>query len=761
MKGSHTVGQALPDEVKDETKKSILRIEDQIMADMWHSEKSDDGILRVTIDRQDRLVNALSRSIMEELQELVESIRNDSSIRGVLFQSGKPGVFIAGADITEFEDLTDKAAAAEVSAFGQSVFQALEELKVPTVALISGACLGGGLEFALACRYRVASSHEKTKLGLPEVQLGLLPGWGGTVRLPRQIGLIDALPLVLSGRQLGGFQARSKGVVHEVVPPEALLSAGEKILKTHHEFGSASKLFRKSKKPGWQKFLEGTVAAKKFALKKARQQVMAKTHGHYPAPLMIIETFQKGLAADDRRRFRIEADGISELAANPVTRECIRLFFLSEEAKKPPEELNAEYDSKELKQAAVIGAGAMGAGIALLLARKGVATRLKDIKSEFVARGVKTVGDLLAKDTKRKKLTKRQAEEIFDRLSPATDYRGLKNADVVIEAVVEVPDIKRQVFAELAEATNSETVLATNTSSLLVRDVARDVPHPERVVGLHFFNPLHQMPLVEVIRTEQTSDEALAKAFAVVQRLGKTPVVVDDCAGFLVNRLLGPYMNEAGFLLAEVSDPLEIDKAAVDFGMPMGPLALSDLVGLDVAAHVAENLHEAYGDRMKPAPIWGALKQLLEKLGSQPKLLTNGGKAVQESVLRSITELRKASGTASNFRLSREAIAERLVFPVINEAAICLAEGVARTPEDIDLAMVFGTGFAPFRGGPLQYAQSIGIQTVVDGLQELAQSHPHLAPSDALLGFARRGSFAVSVEEAVSEMLDAASRAAG
>ena len=375
------------------------------MTEMWHSQKDDDGILRVTIDRKDRPVNALSRSIMEELRELVQSVRNDSAIRGVVFQSAKPGVFIAGADITEFEDLTDKTAAEEVSTFGQSVFQELEDLKVPTVALISGACLGGGLEFALACRYRVASTHEKTKIGLPEVQLGLLPGWGGTVRLPRQIGLINALPLVLSGRQLGGYQARSKGVVHEVVPPEALKNVGEKILKTHHEFGSASKLFRKSKKPGWQKFLEGTSAAQKFALKKARQQVMSKTHGHYPAPLMIIETFQKGLGADDKRKFKIEAEGISELAANPVTRECIRLFFLSEEAKKPPEELKAEFDSKELKQAAVIGAGAMGAGIALLLARKGVATRLKDIKPDFVANGVKTVRKLLAKDTKRKKLT--------------------------------------------------------------------------------------------------------------------------------------------------------------------------------------------------------------------------------------------------------------------------------------------------------------------------------------------------------------------
>lgn len=734
------------------------------MTEMWHSEKSDDGILRVTIDRQDRPVNALSRSVMEELRELVQSVKSDPSIRGVLFESGKSGTFIAGADITEFENLTDKAAAKKVSEFGQSVFQELEDLNVPTVALISGACLGGGLEFALACRYRVASTHEKTKLGLPEVQLGLLPGWGGTVRLPRQIGLIDALPLVLSGRQLGGYQARSKGVVHEVVPPEALTSVGEKILKTHHESGSATRLFRKSKKPGWRKFLEETSFAKKFALKKAHQQVMSKTHGHYPAPLAILETFQQGLMADDRRRFNIEAEAISELAANPVTRECIRLFFLQEEAKKPPEELNAEFDSKDLRQAAVIGAGAMGAGIALLLARKGVATRLKDIKPEYVSRGVKTVRDLLKKDTSRKKLTKRQAEEVYDRLSPTTDYRGLKNTDVVIEAVVEVTDIKRQVFAELADATSSETVLATNTSSLLVSDIARDVPHPERVVGLHFFNPPHQMPLVEVIRAEKTSDEALAKAFAVVQRLGKTPVVVGDCAGFLVNRLLGPYMNEAGFLLVEVADPMEIDKAAVDFGMPMGPLALSDLVGLDVAAHVADNLHEAYGERMKPAAIWDALKQLREKTGSQPKLLADGGRSVQKPVRRAIAKLKKSSGSKTNSQPGREAITKRLVFPVINEAAICLAEGVARKPEDIDLAMVFGTGFAPFRGGPLQYARSIGIQTVVDELEELSKTYPHLAPSEALRKFASRGSFeadAGNVSGVSGTQSEETSRAAG
>lgn len=711
------------------------------MADMWHHGETRDGILRVTINRKDKPVNALSRAVMEELRDLVHMVRNDNSIRGVLFQSGKPGVFIAGADITEFEDLTDEDAARETSEFGQGIFQELEDLRVPTVALIDGACLGGGLEFALACTYRVASTHEKTKLGLPEVQLGLLPGWGGTVRLPKLIGLVNAMPLILSGKQLGGFQARSKGLVGDVVPPEALDTVGEKILKTHFEFGSAKGLFRKPKQPGWQRAIANSGMVKKYALKKAMQQVMSKTQGLYPAPLMILDTFHKQMATDDRGGYQIEANAIASLAGSPVTRECIRLFFLSEEAKKPPEELTANCDSKQLQQAAVIGAGAMGAGIALLLARKGIATRLKDIKPEFVANGVKTVRKLLGKDVKRRKLSKRQAEMVADRISPTVDYCGLKHADVVIEAVLEDMDIKRKVFQELAAASSPETVLATNTSSLLVSDVAETTPHPERVVGLHFFNPPHQMMLVEVIHTPQTSPEALAKAFAVVQRLGKIPVVVGDCAGFLVNRLLAPYMNEAGFLLGELSDPMQIDRAAVDFGMPMGPLALSDLVGLDVAAHVAENMHAAYGDRMKQAPVWGRLKELKSDGQAKPTLLDKKTQQLRPTVASIVAELRREAGQSVSGPSSPKEIIERLVYPVVNEAARCLDEGIARNADDIDLAMVFGTGFAPFRGGPLQFAQSQGLGTVVEALDRMAVTHPHLAPSDALRRFAEQGSF--------------------
>lgn len=721
------------------------------MTEMWHFDEPKDGILRVLIDRQDKPVNAMSRSVLQELRELVQMIHGNSAIRGVLFESGKPGTFIAGADITEFEDLTGEAAAKEASQFGQSVFRELEELSKPTVALISGACLGGGLEFALACDYRIADTASKTKIGLPEVQLGLIPGWGGTVRLPKLIGLIEALPLILTGKQLNGLRARSKGVVDDTVPTEALDSVGEKILKAHFEHGNARRLFRKSRKPGWQKAIENLRFVKRYALNKAEQQVRKETHGHYPAPLAIVNTLRNGLSLNEQQKYELEATTISKLGGNAVTKECIRLFFLSEEAKKIPADVGAEFDAKEIRQAAVLGAGAMGAGIALLFAKKGIDVRLKDIKPEFVSQGVKTIRQLLSKDLKRKKLTEIQARDAEDRISPAIDYRGLRHADVVVEAVVEKLEIKRQVFNELAEATNPETVLATNTSSLLVSQIAEGIPHPERVVGLHFFNPPHRMPLVEIIRTEQTSPEALARSFAAVTRLGKTPVIVGDCAGFLVNRLLGPYMNEAGFLLAEVNDPLELEKAAVDFGMPMGPLALSDLVGLEVAAHVAENLHDAYGDRMKPAPLWGLLKELRESENVRPKLFEENGKQLQPAVMRSILQMRRDAGMLGAASISQEQIVERLIYPIINEAAMCLQEGIVRRSEDVDLAMVFGTGFAPFRGGPMQYALSVGLESIVSRMEAMSSRHPHLAPSEALKRFAAQGNFQVgSAQRAAS-----------
>ena len=701
---------------------------------MWHAELGASGLLQVRIDRQDKSANALSKTMLEELERLVAEIKRNSDVRGVMFLSGKKGNFIVGADVTEMKSMSGGAEAAELSKLGQRVFEQLEALHVPTVALISGACLGGGLEFAMSCRYRIADDHAKTLLGLPEVKLGLIPGWGGTVRLPKLVGLLEALPMILTGRMLSGRQARSKGLVHDMVPVEALPFVGEQLLRTVMKFGTASTIFTRPKRPLAARLTEAFPPLRKFAFNKAEGKVRHETKGHYPAPLAAIEALRAGFRQHPAVGFAAESAAIGRLADSPVTRECLRLFFLQEDAKKPQE--FADIATPPITDAAVLGAGAMGAGIALLMAQKGIWTRLKDIKPEFLAKGIATARKLIKSDLQRKRITPLQASDSLDRLRPTTDYAGLKNADLIIEAIVESLPIKQQVFRDLAEATSSTTVLATNTSSLLVSEIAQGIPHPERIVGLHFFNPPHQMPLVEIVRTVHTSSAALATAFALTQRLGKTAVIVKDCPGFLVNRLLSPYMNEAGWLLLEVSDPLELDRAAVAFGMPMGPLELTDLVGLEVGQHVAANMHAAYGERMLPAPLWAALKEIsvTEPSAAKSLLIGKGAKKkLNPAVLRAIAKVRQSgSFTVPGGTLSREELTQRMIFPLINEAARCLDEGIVSKPEDIDLAMVFGTGFAPFRGGPMRYAETIGFGKIVETLEKMSNGRPRLAPSDAL-----------------------------
>ncbi len=709
---------------------------------MWHSELSPDGLLSVRIDRQDKSVNALSKGMLDELDRLLAEVRRTPAVRGVMFFSGKPGNFIVGADVTEMKSIGGGSVAAELSQFGQRVFQSLESLPVPTVALISGSCLGGGLEFAMSCRYRIADDHAKTLLGLPEVKLGLIPGWGGTVRLPRLVGLIEALPMILTGRMVSGRQARAKGLVHDMVPTEALPFVGESLLQTVIKFGTARSIFKRPKRPLVARLTESFPPLRNYAFRRAEGETRKQTQGQYPAPLAAIDVLHAGFRQSPSIGFAAESAAIGRLADHPVTRECLRLFFLQEDAKKlTSPALDKSQASGALKNAAVLGAGAMGAGIALLMAQKGIWTRLKDINEEFVAKGIATARKLVQTDLQRRRITPLQASDTLDHLRPTTDYSGLKNADIVIEAVVERLPVKQQVFQELAQATSSSTVLATNTSSLLVRDVAAGVPNPERVVGLHFFNPPHQMPLVEIVRTEQSSPEAIATAFALTQRLGKTAVIVGDCPGFLVNRLLAPYMNEAGWLLLEVSDPLEIDRAAVAFGMPMGPLELTDLVGLDVAQHVATNMHAAYGERMLPAPLWNALKDLSAADPKSAKSLLIGkgrSKRLNPAVRKAIDKVRQSgSFTVPGGTPSREDITQRLIYPIINEAARCLDEHIVSKPDDIDLAMVFGTGFAPFRGGPMRFAEAVGFGKIVESLENSANGRPRLAPSDSLRKLAK------------------------
>ncbi len=735
------------------------------MATTWHQDSIEGGILRVRIDQKGRSVNSFSAGVLDELTELLACVRRDPTIRGVVFRSGKPGNFIAGADVTELKEIQGAEAAKNLSQRGQKVFQELADLPVPTVALISGSCLGGGLEFALGCTYRVADDDRRTLLGLPEVLLGLIPGWGGTVRLPRLVGLEDALGIILTGEMLNGRQARSKGLVHDVVPIEALDYVGEEIIRRHpveagpmssEKSTKAKPVFVSRTRPLRKRLAEINSLARKLTLNIAAKRIQARAHGHYPAPIKAIETIRAGALESPQAGFAAESKAIAELAEHPVTAELMRLFFLREDAKAPPNDLKLPIKPDSIQNAAVLGAGAMGAGIARILAEKGIWVRLKDIKPEYVAKGMDTIRKLTAGDVTRRRATPRQAEITLDHISPTTDYRGLKNADIVIEAVLEDLAIKQSVFRELSEATGPRTVLATNTSSLLVKDIAAGIPHPERIVGLHFFNPPHQMRLVEVVRTHKTSPEALATALAVVHRLGKTAIVTGDCAGFVVNRLLTPYMNEVGYLLTEVADPMDIERAAIRFGMPMGPLELTDLVGIDVAAHVAENMHKAYGSRMEPAPIWTRLKELRQQQkGISTKLIDRnwrGKRRLNPAIARVIAQLRKEHGRGRAV-LSRDAIVERLVFPVINEAARCIEEKIIEKPDHIDLAMVFGTGFAPFRGGPLRYADSVGLTKIIETLDRLAPDHPRLAPNEALR---RRAAERRPFLELTPELLNAA-----
>lgn len=698
------------------------------MAVMWHAGEPQDGVLWVEINWKERPVNALSRDTLNELSELIGHIRSDSVLRGVVFKSGKSGNFIAGADVTEFQKLRSPDEARQFVLQGQQIFDDLASLKVPTVALISGACLGGGLEFALACRWRIAADSRKTQIGLPEVMLGIVPGWGGTLRLPKAIGFAEAVPLLLTGRALNGRQAARKGVVHDAVPNEALDHVARTLLAT------GGRNVRPRKSGLVNGLIDRLGPLKRLVLWQATRQVLKTTHGHYPAPFEIIEVLRDGIGRSAEEHLSQVRDANVRLGQKPVTRELVRLFFLSEAAKKVPESLGVSVDADSIEHAAVIGAGAMGAGIALLAARRGIWTRLKDINPEFVARGMKTLRKLIATDVKRRRITALEGIQAFDHLSPATDYSGLKQADVIVEAVVEELDVKHQVFTDLAAATGPGCALATNTSSLTVAAIAAGTPDPSRVVGLHFFNPPHQMPLVEVVRGPQSNPQIVAKAAALAARIGKTLVLVGDCAGFLVNRILAPYMNEAGHLVAEVEDPLQIDRAAVEFGMPMGPLALIDLVGLGVSSHVSENLRAAYGERMEPAPIWQALRNSTDasKVGGMKVIeKTWTGKRLNPAVQAAVNDLARRS-SKQKMIFSHEEIIQRLVYPLINEAARCLDERIVERADDVDLAMVFGTGFAPFRGGPLRYADSVGVPKIVQTLDRLAATSPRFAPCDRL-----------------------------
>ncbi len=696
------------------------------------------GIGWLVLDDPERRMNVFTETVMRRLAELVEETDRlvaARQIRALVVWSAKPDSFVAGADVDAIA-LIDKAAEGEkASRLGQAVFHQVEKIDIPTVAAIHGVCLGGGTELALACRYRVASDSPRTRIGLPEVQLGILPAWGGTTRLPRLVGLQAALPILLTGEPVDASKARRIGLVDEVLPAHGFQGRVRDWTLAIADGGAP----RRMKRPLLTRLVDDTAPGRALALSTARKSVTLKTGGHYPAPLRLLDVLKEGLSASVDRSLRIEAAAAGELISGDISKNLIHVFHLRERAKK---ETGAALGVKArpVEHAAVLGAGVMGGGIAQILAYKGIRVRMKDVKHEAVASGLQHARGLFADAVERRKMKRREADQRMELIAGDVEYHGFADADLVIEAVVEKMEVKRSVLKEVEGHVKPDCVLATNTSSLSVDEMAKALARPEMFCGMHFFNPVHRMPLVEVVRGARSSDEAVATVYRLAIDLGKVPVVVADGPGFVVNRILGPYLNEAGWLLADGARVEEIDDAAREFGMPMGPIRLLDEIGLDIARHAASSLHAAFGQRMLPSPPLQALAGT-DRLGKKNgkgfyKYEDGKEKGVDGTIYQVLaTSLPKGAREGPD----DDEIRKRLALAMVNEAARTLSDRVVRRAGDVDLAMIMGTGFPPFRGGLLKFADDLGTDSVAASLQELADRvGPRFEPAPIVVELAAK-----------------------
>ena len=691
------------------------------------------GIAVVTFDLPGEPVNKLTSAARVELEALLSDLRDDPPTRAVVLISGKPDNFIAGADIEEFTALTSQDAAERLSFEGQETVSRVETFQKPVVAAIHGACLGGGLELALACHYRIATDHPKTQLGLPEVQLGLIPGAGGCQRLPRLIGARAALDMILAGKSERASKALRLGLVDEVVPQSILRQVA---------VAAADRLAREGlPKRGRTGGLGGLVldhtpAGRGLVYRGARKQILKKTGGHYPAPLAALEAVRVGLEQGITAGLAEEHRAFGELAVGDVSRKLVQIFFATTALKKDDGVPSGTAAPRQIRRLGIVGSGFMGAGIAgTAVLNVEVDTRLKDADLARVGKGLKTATALLEERLERRRLTRPQYDRLSALLSGSADYNGFKRADLVIEAVFEDLDTKRRVLAEVEAQVRPEAIFATNTSTIPIRHIATGARRPERILGMHFFSPVERMPLLEVIPTTATSPDTIVTAVRFGRRMGKTVIVVADRPGFWVNRILSPYLNEAGHLLQE-GVPIElIDRTMTAFGFPVGPVALLDEVGLDVAEKAGGVMHEAFGERMKPA---GALSRMLgatrlgRKNGRGFYRYREGHKS---GVDKSVYPLLGVHPVEAHDDL----VQRRLVYSMLNEAAMACSEGVVRSPRDADIGAIFGIGFPAFRGGPLRMIDDVGPGRVVETLYQLQEQFgERFRPAASLLEMSRK-----------------------
>ncbi len=692
-----------------------------------------DGIAVITFDAP-APVNALNSRLAGEFDAIFAQLEGDHAIRAAVLCSGKADTWIAGADIEELAAITSAADAEDLSRSGQRMLDRLAALHKPVVAAIHGACLGGGLEVALACHWRVLSDHPKSVCALPEVQLGLLPGAGGTQRLPRLIGLQAALDLILTGKTVRPRKARTLGLVDDLVHP-AILHAVAMQRARELADGRRTRVARRS--GARDMLLEDNPVGRAMVFRQAREQVQKKTRGAYPAPLAAIDAIAEGYANGIGRGLDAEARAFGRLAMTDVCRQLTFLFFATTALKKDTGVTATDVVARPVHRLGIVGGGFMGAGIATVAVQHDTLVRIKDASLERIGGALRAVREVLEEQRRRKHRTRVEFDHALARVSGGTDLTGFRRADLVIEAVFEDLAVKREVLAEI-EAASPDAIFASNTSTIPIARLAESALRPERVVGMHFFSPVHKMPLLEVITAPTTSDETVATAVAYGKQLGKTVIVVRDGPGFYVNRMLAPYLNEAGALLDEGASIEAVDAALLSYGFPVGPITLLDEVGLDIAGKSGAIMVEAFGDRMVPS-------RTLQRVIESGRTGRKGGRGFY-----TYNEGKRGSPDATVYALSpagssRRAFADgelqdRTVLPMLNEAVRCLEDGVLRSPRDGDVGAVFGIGYPPFRGGPFRTIDSIGAAEVVRRLDALDARFPgRFAPAARLRAMAARG----------------------
>lgn len=667
------------------------------------------GVATLIFDLPNEKVNKLSAPVLIELSGLLTELKSRKDIKLLVVESAKKGIFIAGADIAEIADLREEKDALAKVKRGQEVLSQFEELPFPSLAVINGACMGGGTELILCCTYRVVTDNKKAQIGLPEVNLGIFPGFGGSIRLPRLVGLVESLKIITSGKAVDGKKAEKIGLVHKQIPEgylaEQLPLFIDKILA-----GKVAKTNKIS-------LMDKSSYTRCYIYKKTRDEIWKATKGQYPAPLKAVDVIEKTyMQTSLKEGLKLEREEFAKLCIGDISKNLIQIFYTSEMLKKD-DGVNGKAKALDVNSAALLGAGVMGGGIAWAFTKIGVPVRMKDINWQGIALGYKQVAKIY---DQMKKIRKAKPEEIdvkMNLVSGTLDYSGFGNADVIVEAIVEDINVKKKVLAETEKHIGKKTIIASNTSSLSISKMAVALKRPENFVGMHFFNPVNRMPLVEVIAGKDTSPEAVATIFALSKRMGKTPIKVGDCAGFIVNRILLPYMNEAVLMLEEGVDLQRIDKLIYKFGMPMGPFTLADEVGIDVCYKVAKILHDAYGDRVVVSELLRVIyedKKLLGKKAGKGFFVHGGKEKTVNPELGLPTE---------SISISDQDIVDRCILLMVNEAAMALEEGMIERAEYLDMAMIMGTGFPAFRGGLLRYADSVGIAEVVKRMKALEKIH--------------------------------------